>query len=488
LSGEATAERTAFAELAERARTAGGSVAVLSRNRTHSFAELHELSLRLSAGLAARGVERGAVVGVALGDGLSHLASLYALFALGAVVLPLAPGATPHELAGTLRFYGARVLVAPHATSLDLGVPVLDVPALLDSSKGPGSNDAVAELDDPALITNSSGTTGVPKGALWTQRMLARRFRMQGTLLGLSPETRYGVVVPLFHSGSRNGSLATLHHGGSVAFLPHHQPSDLPELARRMELGVLYLVPGSLELVARGPATRRLGGLAALYSTSDRLPRALRATVREALTPRLYDAYVTSEGGYVSCFRPEDPRERDDSVGRPLPGVEVEVVDEDGAKLPSGAVGELRTRAPTTPAGYYANDAASAIAFRDGWFYPGDRGRVDEAGYVELRGRTRYQFSRAGIKVFPEEIESVVTSYPGVREAAAVARAGDGEIVVFFAADGGVTEAELARFSAERLSSYKRPERWLRVDALPRGALGKVLRSELERDAERSLG
>lgn len=488
MSGETTGERTPFAELTERARAAGDSVAVVSRERAHSFAELHELSLRLAAGLAERGVERGAVVGVALGDGVSHLASLYALFALGAVVLPLAPSATAHELAGTLRFYGARALVAPHATSHELQLPVLDVPALLDSSNDRRKLTPILDLDAPALITNSSGTTGVTKGALWTQRLLARRFAMQGTLLGLSPETRYGVVVPLFHSGSRNGSLATLHHGGSVAFLPQHRPDDLPELARRLELGVLYLVPGSLELVARGPGLRRLGGLSALYSTSDRLSRALRATLREALTPRLYDAYVTSEGGYVSCFRPEDPRERDDSVGRPLPGVELEIVDEDGAALAPGAVGEIRTRCPTTPGSYYANGAASEVAFRDGWFYPGDRGRIDEAGYVELRGRTRYQFLRAGIKVFPEEIEGVVTSYPGVREAAAVARDGDGDIVLFFAADGGVSEAELARFGAERLSSYKRPERWVRVEALPRSALGKVLRNELERELGRSFG
>jgi long-chain acyl-CoA synthetase len=457
---------------------------VVSGGHAHSFAELHEVSLRLSAALAARGVERGAVVGVALGDGVSHLASLYALLALGAVILPLMPGATPHELAGTLRFYGAKALVTPHAATLELGLPVLDLPALLAVSNAAAATEAgVANLDDPALITNSSGATGVPKGALWTQRLLAARFRMQGELLGLSAETRYGVVVPLFHSGSRNGALATLHHGGSVAFVPRHRPDELPELARRLSLGVLYLVPQSLELVARGPGERRLGGLSALYSTSDRLPRALRATLRRALTPRLYDAYVTSEAGYVSCFRPEHPHDRDDSVGRPLPGVEVQVVDERGETLPPGAAGELRTRGPTTPRGYHANETASALAFRDGWFYPGDRGWIDDAGFVELRGRSRYQFSRAGIKVFPEEIESVVTSHPDVREAAAVARGGDGEIVVFFTADSDVTN-ELVRFSAERLSSHKRPERFVRVDALPRNALGKVLRGELERDAE----
>lgn len=460
----------------------------MSGAHTHSFGELHDLSLRLAAALAARGVERGAVVGVALGDGVSHLSSLYALFAIGAVVLPLAPSATPHELAAALCFYGARALVAPHPSSLELGVPVLDLPALLASAKhGAVAETGAPALDDPALITNSSGTTGVPKGALWTQRMLARRFDMQAELLGLSPETRYGVVVPLFHSGSRNGSLATLHHGGSVAFLPRHHPSELPELARRFAIDVLYLVPGSLELAARGSGARRLGGLSALYSTSDRLPRALRARLREALTPRLYDAYVTSEGGYVSCFRPEDPHERDDSVGRPLPGVELEVVGEDGYPLPRGEVGEIRTRGPTTPAGYHANDSASAIAFRDGWFYPGDRGRIDDAGFLELRGRTRHQFSRAGIKVFPEEIEDVITSHPEVREAAAVARGGDAEIVLFYAADGDVA-GELARFCAERLSSYKRPDHFVRVDALPRNALGKVLRAELERDAQQRLG
>jgi long-chain acyl-CoA synthetase len=447
--------------------------------------------VRLAAALTSRGVEPGATVGVALHDGFEQLVALYALFALGAVILPLSPHETRHELAATLRFYASRWLLAPGPTELELGATVLDLPTLItQSNTAPALPERATDPDAPVLITNSSGTTGVAKGALWTQRMLARRFGMQAELLSLDPDQRYGVVVPLFHSGSRNGALSTLHHGGSVAFLPRHHPAQLPELTERFSLSVLYLVPQSLELVARGPGTGRLSRLSALYSTSDRLLPKVRATLRQSLTSRLYDAYVTSEAGYISCFRPEHPLERDDSVGVALPGVELEIVDETGTPLPAGELGEIRTRGPTTPSGYHRNDSATDIAFRDGWFYPGDRGRLDDAGFLELRGRARQQFARAGIKVFPEEIEAIVCLHPAVDAAAAVSPEGAGEqpIVLFFTASARVSPAELGAFIAERLSSHKRPDRLVRVNALPRGALGKLRRDVLAREAERMFG
>jgi acyl-CoA synthetase (AMP-forming)/AMP-acid ligase II len=464
---------------------------VVENARSHTFSELHATSVRLASALASRGVAAGATVGVALHDGFEHIAALYALLALGAVILPLSPNDTPHELSATLRFYDARWLLAPGPTTLELGATVLDLPALLaQTNTASEAAECATEPDAPALITNSSGTTGVAKGALWTQRMLTSRFAMQAELLSLGADQRYGVVVPLFHSGSRNGALSTLYCGGSVAFLPRHHPAQLPELTEHFALTVLYLVPQSLELVARGPGRGRLGRLSALYSTSDRLTSKVRATLREALTPRVYDAYVTSEAGYISCFRPEDPIEHDDSVGRPLPGVELEIVDEAGKPVPMGELGEIRTRGPTTPHAYHRNDSATAIAFRDGWFYPGDRGRLDGAGFLELRGRTRQQFARAGIKVFPQEIEAVAMNHPAVEDAAAVSPQGAGEqpIVLFFTTSRPVSPAELGAFIAERLSSRKRPDRLVRVAALPRGALGKVRRDELAREAERMFG
>jgi malonyl-CoA/methylmalonyl-CoA synthetase len=227
--------------------------------------------------------------------------------------------------------------------------------------------------------------------------------------------------------------------------------------------------------LAAHPEARDLARLRLGVSGSAPLPPDLHAAIAERAGRPPLERYGMSETAML-VSNPYEGDRRAGSVGFPLPEVDVRL-----AASASGAAGEIEVRGPNVFAGYWQRPEATAEAFRDGWFRTGDLGEVDPDGYLRIVGRAKELIISGGYNVYPREVEEVLRAHPRVVDAAVVGAPDPewGERVTAFVVGGGVDDAELAAWCADRLAPYKRPRRWERIDEVPRNALGKVLRHVL---------
>jgi acyl-CoA synthetase (AMP-forming)/AMP-acid ligase II len=226
-------------------------------------------------------------------------------------------------------------------------------------------------------------------------------------------------------------------------------------------------------------------GVRRLISSGSILHSRERDLIRRKLTPEFYNFYASTEGGGVSVLGPDDPDTVSGSIGRPVFGTEVDLVDTDHNPVPAGEVGAIRYRGGTVADGFYRAPEASAEAFRDGWYYPGDLGRYDPDGYLYLVGRAKDMIIRGGINIYPFEIEQLLLSHPDIAEVAVVAWPSPdlGEEVAAFVVPKDPTSAldpgALTDFCRSSLAPYKVPRAFFATDEMPKNAMGKILKPAL---------
>jgi acyl-CoA synthetase (AMP-forming)/AMP-acid ligase II len=492
--------------------------------RTHdgrrlSYGELDVRSDRLVNALHAHGLRPGDAVGLWMDDQVCNLELYLAAAKAGYVLVPVNQRFTPPEarylftesraravlycdsvaarldtVAGTGALDGALLLVAGRelvagASRYDdvvaAGSPRLDLPP-------PGA-------DAPYLVAFSSGTTGYPKGAVLSGRAighiatmsaLARRLTFYGT----------GVITTSvsFAASIMANVLTLLSMGGSMVLMGRDWDQDeLLSLVEAEHANYLTLASPHFAPFAEA-ALRRPGTLAAVRSVvhgGSKVPREAMAGLHAAVGDRIAEVWgmVEHSGGPITTTVPEDYHPgagADDvleSVGRPLPQVELELRGPDGAVLPHDgtAVGELVVRSPALMDGYLGRPADTAAALRAGWYHTGDLGRIDQAGYVYIVDRRGDLIVSGGMNIYPGEIERVLESCPGVAEAVVVGlphpRWGRSPGAAVVRDPGARLDADqLLAYLAERLAGYKKPTRLRFVDELPRNVSGKVVRRAVE--------
>ena len=241
-----------------------------------------------------------------------------------------------------------------------------------------------------------------------------------------------------------------------------------------------------LDLPPRADGKLLMPGLDMLFSTGAILHAEERDALMRNVSPYYLNFYGSTDGGGATALFWDDPPEAAASVGRPVFGAEIDIAGEDDAPLPPGEVGRIRYRHPGTATGYYNDEAASREAFRGGWYYPGDLGWRDEAGFLYLAGRAKDMIIRGGVNIYPAEIEHVLSLHDTVIESAVVAwpsRAFGEEIAAFVVARPGATgkaDAEvLLTWCGEHLARYKLPREIFFVEDLPKSGVGKVLKADL---------
>ncbi len=350
--------------------------------------------------------------------------------------------------------------------------PGLDLP-----DGDPGVLDA-AGPDDPALICFTSGTTGTPKGAVLRHRNLLAGVESVTRAWRMSPEDRLVHCLPIFHAhGLAVGAYGTMTAGGSAVLLPGFDPGAVATTALDESATLFFGVPTMYHrLVASGRAAD-LSALRLCVSGSAPLPADLHAAATAAVGSPVLERYGMTETLMVAS-NPYGGERRAGTVGYPLPGVEV-ILD---------PAGEVLVRGPNVFDGYLGRDAANAEAFRDAsdgggpWFATGDLG-ADEDGYLALRGRSKDLIISGGFNVYPTEVEDVLARCPGVAEVAVTGTPSDewGEVVTAWVVPDGPAPSldALRAHCVGLLAPYKQPRLVRVVDALPRNALGKVVRSRL---------
>ena len=369
------------------------------------------------------------------------------------------------ERAGWIRAARPGTLVVGPEVALPDPGPAT-APPVLDAA-GPG---------DPGLLGYTSGTTGAPKGAVLSHGNLLASAEAVVLAWRWTAADRLVLCLPLFHAhGLCVGLHGTLLAGASAVLLPGFELDGVLDAIAAHEATMFFGVPTMYHRFAASPRAGELRRLRLCVSGSAALPAELHVRLQAAAGQRVLERYGMTET-LMNVSNPFDGERRPGSVGLPLPGCEVRL----------DSVGEIQLRGPNVFAGYWRNEQATRESFtEDGWFRSGDLGALDSDGYLRILGRAKELIISGGFNVYPREVEDVLLAHPAVAEAAVIGTpsAEWGEVVTAFvvAADPSAPpdEQELVAHCRRELAAFKRPRLWRFVDALPRNALGKVVKHQL---------
>jgi malonyl-CoA/methylmalonyl-CoA synthetase len=466
-------------------------------------AALQARTAHLATHLAHLGVAPGDRVLVSAQTSLNLLLYYVAALRLGAVVVPANAAYRERELRHIVGDCAPALAivdeseraewiqrVAPAGQTVQIidparpGDPATeggDSPPVLDTS-GP---------DDLAMICYTSGTTGVPKGAMLTHGNLLAS--AEALLLAWRWTADDGLVLalPLFHiHGLGVGVHGSLLAGARILLLPRFEPRGVLRACARPDATLFFGVPTMyvrlVEALDADPVgSAALSSLRLLVSGSAPLLPVVWAQVRDLIGQEVLERYGMTET-IMNISNPYEGERRPGSVGLPLPGVEVRIM-ADGQEVAGGQMGEIYLRGPNVFRGYWNRPAATAEALGpDGWLRTGDVGQRSSDGYISIVGRAKELIISGGYNIYPREVEEVLEEHPGVREVAVVGKPSlewGEEVVAFIVpvrAEAPPAQTEIESWCRERLAAYKRPRRLAYVSGLPRNAMGKIVRSELQ--------
>ena len=499
------------------AATIGDHLAFTFEGRDVTYRELDAAASRVANALRAEGIGRGDRVAFLDKNTVELFELMFGAAKIGAVLCPVNWRLAPAEITHVVHDSEARVLVV----GSDF-FPVLErcqgeftVQCILTVGEHPRHREfaewrdahpdrdpgVATSADDVAIQFYTSGTTGLPKGAMLTSANLAALVPAASDALGLDETTISLVAMPLFHVAGAGWALFGLMNGAHNVMLRDVDLAAILDAIPRYGITHTVFVPAVLQFLLMTPgiedtdfSTLRM----IVYGASPISDEVLVASM-ERFGCSFAQAYgLTETSGGVVLLYPEDHdpggplAHRLRAAGRPMPGVELRIVARDGATLPTGEIGEVWIRSPSTMTGYWNQPSATAEAITpDGWFRSGDAGSLDADGYLYIQDRVKDMIISGGENVYPAEIESVLMGHPAIADVAVIGVPDDrwGETVkaIVVPAAGGADDTdsreELARellsWCRERLAGYKCPTSVDWTDALPRNPSGKILKREL---------
>jgi acyl-CoA synthetase (AMP-forming)/AMP-acid ligase II len=504
----------------------GDREALVGDDERFTYAQLDAEVARVATALVASGVAAHDRVAIWAPNTAGWVIAAFAIYRAGAVVVPINTRFKAPEVAHVLRTSGACLVFTvdtflgnDYVGMLDAAKPlphlreIVLLPSTTRSAPGtvswadfvgrasacdPDELDArVAALasDDVSDIIFTSGTTGKPKGAMLTHGPAIRAYQEWTGIVRMVPEDRYLIVNPFFHVfGLKAGVLACVLRGSTM--IPH-AVFDVPSVMRRAESERVSVLPGPptiYQSILDHPdlAAFDMSALRFALTGAASVPVELVRRMRKELD---FDLVLTGYGltetiGIVSVCRPEDDAETvATTAGRPMPGIEVRIVDVTEEPLPAGEPGEVHVRGYNLMAGYFADDAATAATFtEDGWMRTGDIGIVDERGNLRITDRKKDMFIVGGFNAYPAEIENVLMEHEAIAQVAVIGVPDDrlGEVGAAFVIPRhgrSIDPEALMSWCRERMANFKVPRRVHVVDALPLNATGKVVKDELRREA-----
>jgi long-chain acyl-CoA synthetase len=458
--------------LEEVARRRADEIALTWAGASLTWRELDRRAAGVTRSLAAEGIGPGDRVAIALEAGWAFAAALLGVFKQGATAVPIDPRLSADEQRAIEVDVGARHIIR-HVAGHEA-----------DRAAGPAGR--------TALILYTTGSTGEPKGALLSHEALAfALWSWAGPVMALTPDDVVLAALPPSHSFGLCGALlAPLLAGARVALLERFTPEGALHAIARDRVTVLPGVATMFRRILDAPAlaTADLSSLRLAVSGAAPCPWDLAEEWRTRAGARILRGY-----GMTELFRPvsylaEDPIDRPDAIGRPVPGVEVRAVTERGTDCVPGEPGELLIRSPAVMDGYLNAPAETRAVMTDGWFRTGDLARLTPDGYVSIVGRRRERILRGGYSVMPAEVEAALLGHPAVAEAAVIgvpdAELGE-DVLAFVTPRAGVSVSadDLIAHCRARLAAYKYPRRVTIVPELPKSPSGKILKARLPRDA-----
>lgn len=485
-----------------------GHPAIVCADARISYAELHDRVRRAAVGLQDLGVRAGERVIIVLPNGPEFVVALYAAFTLGAIAVPMNARLAPEEIEHILTDAQPQALIyaatervklpAPSALGSGLARIVVGAPQSAEVPFERLQTSSLRELPalhaehDDALIMYTSGTTGKPKGAIVTHaNMIVQNVFLHALEWGLDRDDRFLAINPLAHRAGSARVFNALGLGATLVIMEKFDPVQALALIERERITVTGLAPTVIRMMLPHLRERAssCASLRRVIVSTEAFPLELKREVLALLPQAQIHSLFGSTEVLATNLSHAEQFSRPESVGRPLPGVEVKLVDDAGNPVPSGGVGELlvRSGAPgrwATMRGYWNRPEETAATIRDGWVYTGDLARADAEGYLYIVDRKKDMVLSGGYNIYSKEVEQVLVAHPDVEDAAVIGVPDPifGEAVAAFVKvkRGAVpSPAALIEHCRERLASYKKPKHVFVVEALPRNATGKVLKNEL---------
>ncbi|MFH2011107.1 MAG: long-chain-fatty-acid--CoA ligase [Pseudomonadota bacterium] len=475
---------------------------------------------RLANGLAKLGIKKGDRLGILQVNCNQYIESYFALAKLGAILVPLNFRAKEDELSYMIANAEAKILLMgdryidmvntmlPQLPSVKQLISVesanegmLYYEDIIDSSS---SNECVSEIDDNdiTILIYTAGTTGRPKGV--PLRHSAFAVYVLDNVDPANPEIgeKNLLTVPLYHVAGIQAALAAVYGGRTLVLMRQFEVKEWLETVQRERVTRAMLVPTMLKRVVDYPDFKKydLSSLKVLTYGAAPMPFEVISKAIEMMNwVKFINAFGQTEtGSTITTLLPEDhiiegtEEERKkkikrltSSIGRPLPDMEVHIMDEEGNPLPPMGVGEIVARGPRIVTGYWGDEEKSSkLLTSDGWLHTGDMGWMDEDGYIYLAGRGDDMIIRGGENISPAEVENVLYSYPKIEEAAVIGIADpewgqEPRAIVVLKEGEEATEEEIVEYCRSKLATFKRPTSVIFVDTLPRNQMGKVLKRVL---------
>ncbi len=460
---------------------------------------LDNASARVSAMLTSKGIGAGERVGIMLPNVPYFPAVYYGVLRAGAVVVPMNVLLKGREVGYYLQDSGAKLLFAWHdfmdaaekgakeAGDVEI-VPVKpgEIEGLIFDHE-PDDSVADVEADDTAVILYTSGTTGKPKGAELTHDNLRRNVSTAVKLFSLGEGDMIFAGLPLFHSFGQTCTMnAAVCSGAAITLLPRFDPAKALEILERDGCTVFEGVPTMYGALLHHPDREGAdtSKLRVCASGGASMPVEVMRGFEEAFGCKILEGYGLSETSPIASFNHPDRERKPGSIGTPIHGTEMKVVNDDGNEVAQGEIGEILIKGHNVMKGYWERPEATEESIKDGWFASGDMAKVDEDGYFFIVDRKKDLIIRGGYNVYPRDIEEVLYEHPAIREAAVVGiphpELGEEVGAAVALKDGESVDAEtLQAFVKEQVAAYKYPRKIWFVDELPKGPTGKILKREI---------
>jgi long-chain acyl-CoA synthetase len=487
------------------------------RVREYTNIEIAREATQLAAGLRTLGIETGDRVMVMMPNCPEVIISYQAIARVGAVTIPVMP-----LLKGPEVHYIAQNSAAKAIITSSLLLPILrgalaDVPTMryiIDTNDSESVGDASPMVvayskvvakganyaeryledldgirpapDDMAVILYTSGTTGNPKGVVLTHHNVVSNALTGITVGAPRSEEVHLAILPLAHAYGMTVSNMAYLTGARVVMHPRFDTHAVLSAIERHRITAFAGVPAMFVALLYTPDADKYDTSSLEYcaSGSAPLPVEILKGFEKKFHCQIREGYGLSEATTVLTAHGSDMPQKPGSVGKPIPGVEVLVVDDNGTPVPTGEIGEVIARGPNIMKSYYNMPEETAATLRNGWLYTGDMGRFDEDGYLYIVERKKDLIIRGGFNIYPRDVEEVLATHPAVIEAAVVGVPSErmGEEVKAFVVTRAPVDAEaLMAYCREKLANYKTPSQIEFVDSLPRNAVGKIDKKELRK-------
>lgn len=485
-------------------------IALCYKDRTWTYTELEDQTNQAARGLQGLGIKKGDRVGLLHMNSPYFIISYFAIVKLGAVVVPINVMFKGEEITFLMNNAQAAAMIVganfePLIKAIRPGLSTVKNIVLVDTdapAEDPGyvsfakmlagvtavpQTEPIAE-DDVAVFLYTSGTTGHPKGAMLTHRNLVSNAAATAEATDTTEKDNTLCVLPMFHSFAWTCCvLLQLYTCGTVTIMESFVPQTVLNTIIKRKTTIIAAVPTMYAVMLQVPEVNPADfvHIRLAYSGGASLPVQILNRIAGKYGIKIAEGYGLSECSPVCTINPYKGVRKPGSIGVAIPGVELKIVDDNGAELPRGEAGELIVKGPNVMKGYFNLPEATAETLKNGWCYTGDVAHMDGEGYVFIVDRKKDLILVGGLNVYPREIEEILYTHPMVAEAAVIGTPDElrGEAVkavIALKAGETATEREIIKFCQEKLANYKLPKIVEFVEALPKTSTGKILKRALK--------